>query len=51
MFTDGAGAVVFRSTPQEPGARAPGEGCPSAMDGVKVVEVFAPLMTRNFQML
>ena len=82
MFADGAGAVVFRSAPLDPGRRPrgllsvryetnpdielvtyPAGGClhhTSAanladnvflMDGVKVAEVFAPLMTRNFQML
>ncbi len=82
MFADGAGAVVFRSTPRDPDSRPkgllsvryetnpdvelvtyPAGGClhhTSAdnladnvflMDGVKVAEVFAPLMTRNFQML
>jgi len=82
MFADGAGAVVFRSAPLDPGRRPtgllsvryetnpdielvtyPAGGClhhTSAanladnvflMDGVKVAEVFAPLMTRNFEML
>jgi 3-oxoacyl-[acyl-carrier-protein] synthase III len=82
MFADGAGAVVFRSSPRDPDGPPkgllsvrhethpdielvtyPAGGClhhTSAanlsdnvflMDGVKVAEVFAPLMTRNFQML
>jgi 3-oxoacyl-[acyl-carrier-protein] synthase III len=82
MFADGAGAVVFRSSPRDPErpprgllsmrhetnpdvelVTYPAGGClhhTSAanvadnvflMDGVKVAQVFAPLMTRNFEML
>ncbi len=82
MFADGAGAVVWRSTPRDQDhaptgllsvrtetspdialVTYPGGGClhhTSAtnvadhvflMDGVKVAEVFPPLMARDFQML
>ncbi len=82
MFADGAGAVVWRSTPRDEAHRPtgllavrcetrpdiglvtyPGGGCldhTSAtnladhvflMDGVKVAEVFPPLIARDFQML
>jgi len=82
MFADGAGAVVFRSSPRDPDrppkgllsvryetnpdielVTYPAGGClhhTSAanlgdnvflMDGAKVAEVFAPLITRDFQML
>jgi 3-oxoacyl-[acyl-carrier-protein] synthase-3 len=82
MFADGAGAVVLRARPRDPGTPPkgllsvryetdpeielvtyPAGGCLHhttaanladnvfLMDGVKVAEVFAPLMTRNFAML
>ena len=81
VFADGAGAVVFRSAPQDPHAPRglcavrsetspdielvtyPAGGCLDRtsqanigdhlflMDGKRVRDVFAPLMTRNMQLL